>query len=136
MSMEPSHGNSTATRLTSSWGRVSTDGRYFVLFAVGSAFAFAHTLDEMRVGQFIAVPFTLANALALGGWPRVRRGWRAALAVAFGFLWMVTAIPYHVLPLLNGAITWQNVSGLSRIAGGLILVATGIAVAARWRSRD
>jgi hypothetical protein len=129
-------GNSTVARLMSSWMHVTTDSRYFVLFAVGSAFAFAHTLDEMRIGQFIAVPFALANAVALGGWPRVRKGWRAALAIAFGLIWTVTVIPYHVVPLLNGVVTWQNVSGLSRIAGGLIMVATGIAVGAWRRSRD
>jgi hypothetical protein len=131
-----SRGNSTAARLMSSWVHVTTDSQYFVLFAVGTAFAFAHTLDEMRIGQFIAVPFALANAVALGGWPLVRKGWRAALAIAFGLLWTVTVIPYHVVPLLNGVVTWQNVSGLSRIAGGLIMVATGIAVGARRQSRD
>ena len=131
-----SRGNSTAARVMSSVVHITTDSQYFVLFAVGTAFAFAHTLDEMRIGQFIAVPFALANAVALGGWPLVRKGWRAALAIAFGLLWTVTVIPYHVVPLLNGVVTWQNVSGLSRIAGGLIMVATGIAVGARRQNRD
>ena len=135
--MATSHRNSTtADRPMSSWVRVAPDSRYLALFAVGSAFAFAHTLDEIRIGQFIAVPFALANALALGALPRVGRGWRAALAIAFGLLWFVTVVPYHVLPLLHGVVSWQNLSGLSRIAGGLILIATGIGSVARRQGQN
>jgi len=118
-----------AIRQTLSRVRVTPDSRYHLLFAVGSAFAFAHTLDEMRIGQFIAVPFALANAFAVGAWPQVRKGWRAALAIAFGLIWIGAVLPYHVLPLLQGYVTWQNVSGLTRIVGGVILVATGLGLA-------
>ena len=133
--MKPIRSTSTATHLIPSWARVSPDSRYHVLFAIGTAFAWAHTVDEVRIGEFIAIPFVVVNTIAVAGWPRVRKGWRAALAIAFGLLWTVTVIPYHVLPLLHGAVTWQNVSGLSRIAGGLIMVGTGIAAAARSRDR-
>lgn len=134
--MEPSRGNTTAVRRMSAWVRVTPLSRHQVLFAIGSAFAFAHTLDEIRIGQFIAIPFALANAFALGAWTRLGKGWRAALAISFGLVWTVTAVPYHVLPLLHGVVTWQNVSGLTRIAGGLILVATGIVVAARRKGME
>jgi hypothetical protein len=133
--MKPVDSVSTATHLITSWSRVSPDTRYHVLFAVGTAFAWAHTVDEVRIGQFIAIPFAVLNTIVVAGWPRVRKGWRAALAIAFGLVWIVTVIPYHVLPLLHGATTWQNVSGLSRIVGGLIMILTGIAAAVRTVDR-
>jgi hypothetical protein len=106
-------------------GHVMGLSRYQVLFAAGTLFAWAHTVDEVRIGQLIALPFALANTFALFKWSRMPEGWRAALAIAFGLLWIVTVIPYHVVPLLHGMVTWQNVSGLSRIVGGAILIATG-----------
>jgi hypothetical protein len=132
--MEASRGNSPTTRLLSSWMGLSSQSRYQVLFGVGSALAFAHTVDEMRIGQFVAVPFALANAFVLGAWPRLPNGWRAALAIAFGLLWIVTAVPYHILPLLHGVVIWQNVSGLSRIFGGVILIANAIGIAIGGRA--
>jgi LPXTG-motif cell wall-anchored protein len=43
-------------------------------------------------------------------------------------------IPYHVLPLLEGAVTGQNVSGLSRLVGGAAMVALGIAILRRRKA--
>lgn len=120
---------SRATHLATPWALVSSDNRFWVWFAVGTTFAWAHTLDEVRIGQFVALPFALINTIAVAGWPRLRKGWRAALAIAFGLVWIVTVIPYHVLPLLQGAVTWQNLSGLSRIVGGATMIAAGVAAA-------
>ena len=77
------------------------------------------------------MPFAIANTLAVATWSRTPRPWRTALVVAVGALWIVTVVPYHVLPLLNGIVTWQNVSGLSRIAAGVIMIAGGLTLAFR-----
>ena len=95
------------------------------LFALGTLFAWAHTADETRIGQLVALPFALANTFAMFTWGRFGRGKQAAIAIAFGLLWIVTVVPYHVVPLLQGAVTWQNVSGLSRVVGGLLMTGTG-----------
>jgi hypothetical protein len=106
------------------------------LFAFGTLFAWAHTADEMRIGQVVALPFAVANTAAVFTWGRYGRGKQAALAIAFGLLWIVTVVPYHVIPLLQGVVTWQNVSGLSRVAGGLLMVGTGVALIWRaWRQK-
>ncbi len=105
--------------------------RDLVLFAAATVAAWAHTIDEMRIGEFIAVPFGLLNAAVVAAWPRLRLGWRAAMAIAFGLFWALAVVPYHVIPLLQGAVTGQHVSGLSRVAGGAAMVALGFAILRR-----
>jgi hypothetical protein len=103
------------------------------LLAAATVVAWTHTLDEMRIGEFVAVPFGVANAALVAAWPRLGTRTRAALAMAFGLFWGVTAIPYHVAPLVAGAVTWQNVSGLARIVAGVAMVALGIAITSGHR---
>jgi hypothetical protein len=47
------------------------------------------------------------------------------MTLIFGLFWTITVIPYHVIPLLQGLTTWQNVSGLLRVLGGLAMIAAG-----------
>ena len=101
------------------------------LFAVATLITWAHTLDEMRIGEFIAVPFGVANLALVGVWPRLRRGWRAASSIIFGLFWGLAVIPYHVLPLLEGSLYGQHISGLSRVVGGAAMVVLGVAIARR-----
>jgi hypothetical protein len=103
------------------------------VFAVATTAAWVHTLDEMRIGEFIAVPFGLANLALVARWTRLRAGWRAAASIGFGLFWGLAVIPYHVTPLLAGTVTGQHVSGLSRVVGGAAMVALGIAIAVRRR---
>jgi hypothetical protein len=110
------------------WTREKTE---FAVFAVATLAAWAHTLDEIRIGEFIAVPFGLANAAVVAAWPRLARGSRAAWSIGFGLLWGLAVIPYHVVPLLEGAASAQNISGLLRVVGGAAMVALGIAVLRR-----
>jgi crotonobetainyl-CoA:carnitine CoA-transferase CaiB-like acyl-CoA transferase len=56
----------------------SADKRDLVLFAAGTLAAWAHTIDEIRIGELIAVPFGIANAAVVAAWPRLRAGWRAS----------------------------------------------------------
>jgi hypothetical protein len=97
----------------------------FALFAVATIAAFAHTVDEMRIGVLSAVPFAVLNLALLAGWPLLGSGWRAWGSIAFGLFWGLTVIPYHVLPLLEGTVTGQNVSGLSRLVAGVAMVGLG-----------
>jgi hypothetical protein len=55
--------------------------------------------------------------------------------VGFGLFWGLAAIPYHVVPLIGGAVTWQNVSGLARIVAGVAMVTLGISIALRRRNQ-
>jgi hypothetical protein len=104
----------------------SAETQQLTLFAVATLAAFAHTVDEMRIGQFIAVPFAAANLALLAGWPRLHSVRRAWSSIAFGLFWGLTVIPYHVLPLIEGEVTGQNVSGLLRLAGGAAMVGLGV----------
>ena len=101
------------------------------LVAAATAATWLHTLDEIRIGEFIAVPFGAANLALLGAWPRLAARRRATAAIAFGLFWALAVIPYHVLPLLGGSVTGQHVSGLFRLVGGTAMVALGIAILRR-----
>jgi hypothetical protein len=105
--------------------------RDLVLFAAATAAAWAHTVDEIRIGELIAVPFGIANVALLGAWPRLRAAWRAVGSILFGLFWGLAVIPYHVVPLLHGVVTGQHVSGLSRLVGGAAMVALGVAILRR-----
>jgi hypothetical protein len=103
--------------------------------AVSTLLVWSHTIDEIRIGEYIAVPAALATAALLVGWSRARR-LAGLFAVLLSAVWVGGAIPYHVVPLLQGAVTWQNVSGLQQLAGGLGLLAMGAhAVIRRRRCR-
>ena len=105
------------------------------VFAVATLAAWAHTIDEVRIGELIALPFAMANAALVVTWSRLSARGQAAISVAFGLFWGLAAIPYHAAPLIGGAVTWQNVSGLSRIVAGVAMVALGIAIALRRRGQ-
>lgn len=107
--------------------------RDLAVFAVATLAAWAHTIDEMRIGEFVAVPFGIANAALVAAWSRLSTRARIASSIGFGLFWGLAVIPYHVAPLVTGAVTWQNVSGLSRIVAGVAMVALGIAIALRRR---
>lgn len=96
------------------------------LLALGTLAVWAHTADEIRIGEYIAVPTALATAALLLGWSRARPFWRGLGALLLGLLWLLGAIPYHVVPLLQGAVVWQNVSGLLQLAGGAALLLLGL----------
>lgn len=52
----------------------------------------------------------------IAAWRRLtsrRQGW---LSLLFGLFWTLTVIPYHVVPLVQGLVTWQNISGMLRVS--------------------
>ncbi len=117
-------------RLGASW---SAEKQTLAVFAVATLAAWAHTIDEIRIGELIAMPFGAANAAFAAAWPRLRRAWQVAVSIGFGLFWSIAVIPYHVVPLLGGQVTGQNISGLSRLVGGGVMVGLGIAIARRGR---
>jgi hypothetical protein len=88
----------------------------------------SHTIDEIRIGEFVAVPAAVATAALLGCWPRTRRLTRGVLALLLGLVWVAGAIPYHLVPLLQGVTSWQNVSGLQQLIGGVAILVLGARV--------
>ncbi len=113
----------------------TVERRDLLLVTVATLAAWAHTVDEIRIGEFVALPFGVANVAMVMAWPRLRSRWRAVGAIAFGLFWAVAVIPYHVVPLLEGAMTAQNISGLSRLAVGGAMVAVGVAILLRRTAR-
>lgn len=116
-------------------GRVNARGKWwaseaaaFGLVIAGTAAVLAHTIDEIRIGELSAAPASMLNLALLAGWTRLKSGSRAWLSLLFGLWWIVTVIPYHVLPLLQGVTTWQNFSGLLRVIGGAAMVFAGLRV--------
>jgi hypothetical protein len=125
----------SAAAVTRARASVAVEQRELVVFAAATLAAWAHTIDEIRIGELIAVPFGVANVALLGAWPRLTSKRRALGSILFGLFWAFAVIPYHVLPLLAGVITAQNASGLSRLAGGATMVALGVAMLRRRNAR-
>lgn len=93
-----------------------------------TAAAWGHTIDEIRIGELSAIPAGVLNLGLVAGWSRLGPRWRGWLAVVFGLFWTLTVIPYHVVPLMQGVTTWQNVSGLLLVIGGVAMTAAGIQI--------
>ena len=110
---------------------IGVEQRELLLFGAATLAAWAHTIDEIRIGELIAVPFGVANVALLAAWQRLSTGRKALTSILFGLFWGLAVVPYHVVPLLQGSVTGQNVSGLSRLAGGAAMVALGVAILRR-----
>ena len=74
-------------------------------------------------------------ALAAWGYPRVRAGLRATLALLLGGFGVVTGIE-AVYYTAKGKISGDDFTGLAAIAAGVLLVGIGIVVLWRTRRRD
>jgi hypothetical protein len=77
------------------------------------------------------VPFTIV-ALTAWGYPRLRAGLRAVVALFFGIFGVVTGIEAGYYSTKGGP-TGDDFTGLLAIAAGVVLL--GLAVATLWRSR-
>lgn len=97
-----------------------------LVLAVATLAVWTHTADEIRIGEYIAVPSGALTLGLLAGWPRLRRVWRGVAALLLGLVWTSGALMYHVLPLISGVVVWQNVSGILQLAGGLPLLLLGL----------
>lgn len=93
------------------------------LFGLSTLAVWSHTIDEVRIGELIAVPAALATGTLLVLWRRTGRTKRGIFGGLLGLVWVSGAIPYHLMPLLQGVTSWQNISGLQQLAGGLGILA-------------
>lgn len=116
--------------------RWTTDAAAFGLVAAGTAAVWGHTIDEIRIGEFSAIPAGILNLALIAGWGHLRHRSRAWLSLLFGLWWTLTVIPYHVLPLLQGVTTWQNFSGLLRVVGGAAMMFAGVRLLLERRRDD
>ncbi len=95
---------------------------------VGAALVWAHVADEVRIGEWIALPAGFVTLALVAQWRRLRPSWRGTGALLLGLLWAAGALQYPVIPLLQGGATWQNVSGLRQLLGGVTLAVLGVRV--------
>ncbi len=125
-------GAASAAPATEATTRVWTRDR--TVLAVATLAVWGHTADEIRIGEYVAVPFGVATLALVAGWSRLGRVVRGWAALLLGILWAVAVIPYHIVPLLEGVVTWQNVSGVLRIVGGVPMALLGLRELLRTRA--
>jgi pimeloyl-ACP methyl ester carboxylesterase len=104
------------------------------LLLAGLALVTAHVLDlalsgpdTSVLGILVIVAVPLAWALAQ---PHVTRPTRLALGVAVGLIAVGFGAASHVLHVVNSGPDWRDVTGVGYVAGGLLLVASGLAAVA------
>jgi len=107
------------------------------LLLAGLALVTAHLLDLALSGpDTSALGVTVILAVALG-WglaqPYVTRPTRLFLGVGVGLLAVGFGVVSHGLHVVNSGPDWRDVTGVGYIAGGLLLVAAGIAATAAPR---
>jgi uncharacterized protein len=107
------------------------------LLLAGLALVAAHLLDLAFSGPDtsalgVAAIVALAAAWALAQ-PRVTRPTRVALAVVVGLLAVGFGVVSHGLHVVNSGPDWRDLTGVGYIAGGLLLLAAGLAATAAPR---
>jgi hypothetical protein len=107
------------------------------LLLAGLALVAAHLLDLAFSGpdtsaRGVAVIVALAATWALAA-PRVTRPTRLALGVVVGTVAIGFGVISHGLHVVNSGPDWRDVTGVGYIAGGLLLVAAGVAATAAPR---
>ena len=107
------------------------------LLLAGLALVAAHLLDLAFSGPDtsapgVAVIVALAATWALAA-PRVTRPTRLALGVVVGTVAIGFGVISHGLHVVNSGPDWRDVTGVGYIAGGLLLVAAGVAATAAPR---
>jgi uncharacterized protein len=107
------------------------------LLLAGLALVTAHLLDlalsgpattVLGVVAILAVPATWALAQ-----PRVTRPTRLALGVVLGLLAAGFGATSHGLHIVNSGLDWRDVSGVGYLAGGLLLMGSGLTALAAPR---
>ena len=109
------------------------------LLLAGLVLVTAHLLDLALSGPDTTVLGVVVIAAAPVLWaaaqPRVTRPTRAALGVVSGLLTAGFGVVSHGLHTVLAGPAWTDVTGLGMIAGGLALVASGLAAALAPRRR-
>jgi hypothetical protein len=107
------------------------------LLLTGLALVTAHLLDlalsgpdTSVLGVIVIVALPLAWGLAQ---PHVTRPTRLVLGVVIGLLAVGFGVVSHGLHVVNSGPDWRDVTGVGYVAGGLLLVAAGLAAVAAPR---
>ena len=107
------------------------------LLAAGLALVALHLLDLTFSGSHTTVLGVLAIVAAPLAWfaaqPRVTRPTRVALGVVVGLLAIGFGVVSHGLHAVNSGLDRYDLTGIGMIAGGLLLVAAGLAAVAAPR---
>jgi uncharacterized protein len=107
------------------------------LLAAGLALVTLHLLDRSLSGSATSVLALLAILAVPAAWlavqPRLLRGSRLLLAVVAGLLATGFGVVSHGLHVVNSGLDRYDLTGLGMIAGGLLLVASGVAALAAPR---
>jgi hypothetical protein len=107
------------------------------LLAGGSALLTLHLLDLALSGPDTAIVGVLAILALPAAWlavqPHVIRPTRFALALFVGLLALGFGIVSHGLHVVNSGPDWRDLTGVGMIAGGMALVASGLAALAAPR---
>jgi hypothetical protein len=107
------------------------------LLIASLALVAAHLLDLAQSGPATTVSGVAAIVAVPAVWalaqPRVTRPTRIALGVAVGLLAIGFGTASHLLHVVNSGLDWRDITGVGYVAGGILLVASGIAAAAAPR---
>jgi pimeloyl-ACP methyl ester carboxylesterase len=109
------------------------------LLLAGLALVALHLLDLAFSGPDTSLPGVLAIVAVPAVWalaqPRLIRPTRLAFGVVIGLLSFGFGVVSHGLHVVNSGPAWTDVTGVGMIAGGLLLVASGLgAIAAPRRA--
>ena len=100
------------------------------LLAAGLALVALHLLDRAFSGSATSVLGVLAIVAVPAVWiaaqPRLLRGSRLLLAVVVGLVSIGFGVVSHGLHVVNSGLDRYDLTGLGMIAGGLLLVASGV----------
>jgi uncharacterized protein len=107
------------------------------LLLAGLALVTAHLLDLALSGPDTSLLGAAVIVALAAGWalaqPHVTRPTRLALGVVVGLVVLVFGVISHGLHVVNSGPDWRDLTGVGYIAGGLLLVAAGIAAIAAPR---
>jgi pimeloyl-ACP methyl ester carboxylesterase len=109
------------------------------LLLAGLALVALHLLDLAFSGPDTSIVGVLGIAAVAAGWalaqPHVIRPTRVLLGIVIGLLTLGFGVVSHGLHVVNSGPDWTDVTGVGMIAGGLLLIASGLtAIAAPRRA--
>jgi uncharacterized protein len=114
-----------------------TRGPEFSVFATATAVALLHAVDDAWLSRqpgvglerhALAATISLAaGILAIAAFPRLRAGFRAAIALVFGVLAIVNGT-LHVIDITDGGSSGSDVTGILALAAGVVLAGVGLAI--------
>jgi pimeloyl-ACP methyl ester carboxylesterase len=107
------------------------------LLLAGLGLVALHLLDLALSGPDTSIPGVLAIGAVPVAWalaqPHVTRPTRLVLGVVIGLLTAGFAVVSHGLHVVNSGPDWTDLTGVGMIAGGLLLVASGLSAVAAPR---